>query len=162
MLRYLWASPASLLGLLVVVIAGRRARLAVVDGILECHGPTLASALRVCTPLAGGAAAITLGHVVIARDQSALDATRIHERVHVRQYERWGPCFIPAYLLASAWVALRGGDPYRDNPFEREAFRIEGLSGSAMPTDRAPHLGAVGAAFAPRQTRRSDQRPAGR
>jgi hypothetical protein len=32
---------------------------------------------------------MTLGHVVIARDQDLLDLTRAHERVHVRQCERW-------------------------------------------------------------------------
>jgi hypothetical protein len=42
--------------------------------------------------------AITLGHVVLATTESALKKTRSHERVHVRQYERWGPFFIPAYL----------------------------------------------------------------
>ena len=45
-----------------------------------------------------------------------------HERIHVRQCERWGPLFLPAYLLASAFIALRGGNPYLDNPFEREAY----------------------------------------
>jgi hypothetical protein len=40
----------------------------------------------------------------------------------VKQYERWGPFFIPAYLGSSAWMWLRGRDAYRDNPFEAEAF----------------------------------------
>jgi hypothetical protein len=31
--------------------------------------------------------------------------------------------FIPAYVLASLMVLLRGGQAYRDNPFEREAYR---------------------------------------
>jgi hypothetical protein len=42
--------------------------------------------------------------------------------VHVRQYERWGPLFVPAYVLCSAVIWSRGGDAYRDNPFEREAY----------------------------------------
>ena len=46
-----------------------------------------------------------------------------HEMVHVRQYERWGPAFGPAYLLCSFWLWLRRKDAYRDNPFERQAFR---------------------------------------
>ena len=41
----------------------------------------------------------------------------------MRQYERWGPFFIPAYLAASLWMLVTGRDPYRENPFEREAFR---------------------------------------
>jgi hypothetical protein len=48
--------------------------------------------------------------------------SRAHERVHVRQYERWGPLFLPSYLFLSLYMYLRGCDPYRDNPFEREAF----------------------------------------
>ena len=65
---------------------------------------------------------MTLGHVVWGRDQACLDDTRDHERVHVHQYERWGPLFIPAYLLSSLYMKLRGRHPYWDNPFEREAF----------------------------------------
>jgi hypothetical protein len=30
--------------------------------------------------------------------------------------------FIPAYLLTSLYLKVRGRDAYRDNPFEREAF----------------------------------------
>ena len=47
--------------------------------------------------------------------------TRAHERVHVRQYEWWGPLFVPAYLLAGLWALIHGGHPYFDNRFEREA-----------------------------------------
>jgi cardiolipin synthase len=70
----------------------------------------------------GGAAAMTLGHVVLGVNRLALDETRDHERVHVRQVERWGPAFIPAYLFASVLAWWRGEDPYLDNHFEREAF----------------------------------------
>lgn len=120
---YLWALPTTGVGLAVVAAAlltGGRARGH--TGVLECHGGFATFLLRRLTLLPGGASAMTLGHVVLGRDAALLDATRAHERVHVRQAERWGPAFIPAYLLASAWVALRGGDPYRDNPFERQAF----------------------------------------
>ena len=55
-------------------------------------------------------------------DQAALDRSRAHERVHVRQCERWGPLFIPAYLLASAVLWCQGRDFYEENPFEREAY----------------------------------------
>ena len=125
LLAYLWALPASLLGLLVAAAAGYRSQASAVDGVLEIHGPALAWALRRLTPWCGGAAAITFGHVVLGRDRHALAATRAHERVHVRQYERWGPLFIPAYLAAAAWAWWRGGDAYYDNPFEREAFAAE-------------------------------------
>ena len=66
---------------------------------------------------------MTLGHVVIARDARALELTRAHERVHVRQYESWGPLFVPAYLLAGVFAVLGGGHRYFDNLFEREARR---------------------------------------
>ncbi len=39
----------------------------------------------------------------------------------MRQYQRWGPLFLPAYLFASAWQLVRGRHAYRDNPFERDA-----------------------------------------
>lgn len=77
------------------------------------------------TPLARGADAMTLGHVVIGRDACALEVTRAHERVHVQQYESWGPFFVPAYLLAGLCALLQGGHPYFDNRFEREARQAE-------------------------------------
>ena len=66
--------------------------------------------------------AMTLGHVIWGCDELCLARCRDHEQVHVRQYERWGPLFIPAYLIASLVAHRRGLDPYFDNPFEREAF----------------------------------------
>ena len=96
----------------------------VVDGVIEIHGPLVAAVLR-RLPIAGGAVAMTVGHVVVGRTRRALHLTRSHERVHVRQYERWGPAFIPAYLLAGAWGFLRGRGAYLGNRFEREAYRCE-------------------------------------
>ena len=125
--RYIWAGPATLVGLLVVLVASLfcRVHCARVSGVIEAHGPSLRWALRHLTLLPGGVAAMTLGHVVIGADLGALHRTRRHERVHVRQYERWGAWFIPAYLLASLWAAACGHHPYFDNPFEREAYRLE-------------------------------------
>jgi hypothetical protein len=109
-----------LLVALLTAITGGRVRWH--TGVLEAQGGFSAFLLKKLVPLPGGASAMTLGHVVIARDRAAHDRTRAHERVHVRQCERWGPLFFPAYLLASAYQKLRGRDPYHDNPFEREAF----------------------------------------
>ena len=123
LLRYIWASPTTALGLLFVPLAllsGGGAQ--VVDGVLEVYGGACHFFLRRCTLLRGGASALTLGHVVLGRDRTCLDVTRLHERVHVRQAERWGPLFLPAYLVASLVAWLRGGSPYRDNRFEREAY----------------------------------------
>jgi hypothetical protein len=73
------------------------------------------------TVVRGGVAAITFGHVVLGCDGGALEWTRTHERVHVGQYERWGPFFVPAYLAASLWACFRGRHFYLDNVFERQA-----------------------------------------
>ena len=62
------------------------------------------------------------GHVVLGRDLMLLEMTRPHERVHVRQCERWGIFFLPAYGIASLIALARGGSMYRDNGFEREAY----------------------------------------
>ncbi len=121
-LAYGWALPATALGLALVAVAlPSGARASVVEGVVEAHGGLLDLFLRRCVPLRGGASAMTLGHVVVGRDCGALVRTRAHERVHVRQAEVWGPFFIPAYLVASLAVALRGGHYYRDNRFERDA-----------------------------------------
>lgn len=125
-LVYLWALPTTAVGLLFVplaLISGGAVQ--VVDGVLEVHGGLVAGFLRYCTPLRGGASAMTLGHVVLGRSKQLLDFTRAHERVHVRQVERWGPLFIPAYFLLSLLVFLRGGRAYEDNPFEREAYALD-------------------------------------
>ena len=120
-LRYLWASPATFLGLVVAGALLRRGRIRVVDGVVEAHSAMLHNALTHCTLLAGGVDAMTLGHVVIGRNARALEISRAHERVHVRQYEVWGPFFIPAYFLAGLYALVTGGHPYFDNRFEREA-----------------------------------------
>lgn len=125
-LKYVWASPVTALGLMVVALTwiSPGGRVQVVDGVLEAACGFAAFVLRRCTLLKGGASAMTLGHVVLAIDTRLLDATRAHERVHVRQCERWGPLFLPAYLIGSIVAHARGGDFYFDNPFEREAYDL--------------------------------------
>lgn len=113
LLAYIWAAPASALGL---VLAPFFARRRVVDGVLVCEGA------RWPRRLGWRYAAITFGHVVLSVEP-VNDALMTHEVVHVRQYERWGPLMIPAYLLASVWARLRGGNAYLDNAFEKEARR---------------------------------------
>lgn len=121
---YLWTSPNTLLGLLAgaaMLCTGARAR--VRHGTLECSGGTLGvRAMALPVPLRF--CALTLGHVVLATSEAELALVRAHERVHVRQYERWGPLFLPAYAASSLWQGLRGRDPYRDNHFEREAYGV--------------------------------------
>ena len=120
-LAYLWAAPASALGLLFALLALRGGWIAIRDGVLEVHGPLVQWALTHLTLVRGGVAAITFGHVVLGRDGDALECSRTHERVHVAQYERWGLFFPPAYVAASLWAWFRGRDFYLDNCFEREA-----------------------------------------
>jgi hypothetical protein len=126
MARYLWALPNSLLGLLFwPSVFFARGGWEVVDGVLELHGSFVAWFLRRCTLLPGGAAAMTLGHVVLGVDARTLATTRAHERVHVRQYERWGPAFVPAYCLAALWGVITGAGGYHGNVFERRALQVE-------------------------------------
>jgi hypothetical protein len=66
--------------------------------------------------------ALTLGHVVLGANENILERTREHERIHVRQYERFGPFFLPLYLIATLIAWLRGKHPYRENWFEIEAY----------------------------------------
>ena len=134
-LRYLWAFfPNTLIGLGLALLARLTGgRVAVVAGVVEAHGGAVAWLLRHAVPLSTGASAITFGHVVLGRDPHCLDRTREHERVHVRQYERWGPFFLPAYGLSSLIVWRRGGDAYRGNRFEAEAFRLVPPDSGASP-----------------------------
>jgi hypothetical protein len=120
--RYVWASPATLVGVLLVAAGARRARLRMVDGVVEAHGPAIAWGLRHLTLLPGGACALTLGHVVLGADEEALQSSRVHERVHVGQYETWGVLLFPAYLCSSLSAAVRGRHFYFDNAFEVAAF----------------------------------------
>ena len=122
--RYIWTSPNSFVGLLLVpVVVLTRGNVQFVHGVLELHGPAIAWLLRYSVLLPGGVSAMTLGHVVLGRDRESLASTRAHERVHVRQYERWGPAFIPAYLVASLWGLMTGSGAYHGNCFEREGYR---------------------------------------
>lgn len=121
-LRYLWASPNTLLGLLFVgptLLTGGRAR--AFRGCLELHGGFAAAFLKRGVGF-GPAAAMCLGHVILGRDEWCLESSRDHEHVHVRQYERWGPLMLPLYFLFSFLAWRRGDDPYLGNRFEREAF----------------------------------------
>lgn len=124
-LIYAWVAPNSCLGLIAAMLAvlhGGQVRL--VGGVLEVASEDVTRFLGKLTWVGRPIAAITLGHVVVGASPIELQRTRRHERVHVRQYERWGPFFIPAYFLSSGWVWLRGGHPYLDNPFEQEAYAV--------------------------------------
>jgi hypothetical protein len=137
MLLHTWASPGTLIGVtvgLLGVCTGGGARR--VRHTLEFHGGFVTWVLQ-NTPVE--AMAMTLGHVVIGRSPAALDITREHEWVHVRQYERWGPLFIPAYLGWSLGLWLARRDAYLENPFEREAFEHDRLLALGEVDRRSPY-----------------------
>lgn len=139
-LLYLWALPVTLLGMLVAFIArGSGGTLLRVDGVLEVAGGWPAWVLRRGLPFCGAVAAITLGHVVVGVSLDALTATRGHERAHVRQFERWGVLLLLLYPLAGLLAWVRGGDPYRDNLFEREARAAAAPEKSVRPSSTGPH-----------------------
>ena len=116
--KYIWASPASAIGVFAACFASLvGAEIKSVAGVLEVslapRGTLLCKAV-VCLPFA----AITFGHIVIARSAQEQAALRQHERVHVAQYELWGPIFLVAYPLESLFQLLSGRHPYQDNRFE--------------------------------------------
>jgi hypothetical protein len=99
--KIVWASPCTALGLTLGIVGmvsggGLRRR----AGALECWGGSIAWVLK-RLPLAHGVAAITFGHTILGQSEQALEYCRQHEMVHVRQYERWGLLFLPAYVLCS-------------------------------------------------------------
>jgi len=112
----IWAAPMSLIGLSLAPFFRRHS---VVYGLLLCEGAEWPRRLG------WRYRAITFGHVVLSVDELD-DETLRHELEHVRQSERWGALFIPAYLGASVAAVAAGGHPYRDNPFEAAARRAAG------------------------------------
>ncbi len=122
LVRYTWAAPTTLVGLVAGTLTlGTGGRVQHRRGALEFHGGFARwFAHRM------GFDAMTLGHVILGRNAFCLDVLRNHEQAHVRQAERWGPVFIPAYLAASILAWRRGGHYYRDNWFERDARRACG------------------------------------
>ena len=125
-LAILWASPYTLLGLILGTIGlctGGQARIR--GRTVEFYGGGVKWLLQ---RLVHGqsAAALTLGHAILGQTDVLLDSSRAHEMVHVRQFERWGPLMGPAYLGCSLVLWLMRRRPYHDNPFEREAYGRRG------------------------------------
>ena len=121
MARYVWAFPATLVGVMFSVIAlGAGATVHFVGGTMEVSGGSV-SRLIGLMPVPLRFTAITLGHVIVGIDHDALRRARFHEQVHVQQYERWGVLFFALYILSSVVQVVRGRHPYFDNCFEREA-----------------------------------------
>lgn len=113
-LAALWAGPLTLVGAIVAVAGGGVPRY---DAERDCwiatrvRGPSAAALATV------GAAANTIGRVIVVRGGAPSAALLDHEAGHVRQAERLGPLLPVAY----AWAGAVHG--YAANPFERSARR---------------------------------------
>jgi hypothetical protein len=121
-LAFAWASPYTLMGLAIGAVGlctGGRVRIR--GRVVEFYGGAVKWFV---THLPHGqfTLAFTLGHTILGQTDASLDISRDHEMVHVRQFERWGPLMGPAYLACTLVLWMIGRRPYRDNPFEREAY----------------------------------------
>ncbi len=125
MLAYAWASPNTLLGLVLGALSFQRPRLAA--GIVIFDGPVRGSlwAIRLFRR-----SAITLGHVVLG-NRPVEGRLLVHELHHVRQYERLGPLYLPVYLAIYAFTG------YRRHPFEVAATRAELAAAPLAPAPRS-------------------------
>ncbi len=115
----LWNGGNSVLGLAGGL--GGKASWDKTDSMLEVSGGWLIGLLA----RAGWASAITLGDVVLYAGRELVPILHAHERVHVEQGRLWGPFFLPAYILESAWQWLRTGDGYRRNIHEVAPYYAE-------------------------------------
>jgi hypothetical protein len=125
-LGILWALPYTLIGLFIGgagLCFGGRARIR--GRAIEFYGGGVKWFVH-RLPHGQFTLAVTLGHTILGQTDASLDVARGHEAVHIAQYERWGPFMLPAYFLSSLYMWLIGKRFYRDNPFEREAYDIDG------------------------------------
>ena len=129
-LVWLWPAPITLVALpLAALIRVSGGQIRSNREALEATGGCAPKLLRLMNPWMQ-IEAITLGHLIIARDSDIAARLRSHELVHVRQYQRWGLLFPSAYFASSALAAMRGDCPYRGNGFEREAMSGQQYRGS--------------------------------
>lgn len=139
LIAYAWAAPNTLLGILlglVMIVFGGRVHF--MDGVAEFHGGWVGNFFA-SRPRPFCFGAITVGHVILGTCHNELSALRAHEHVHVRQYERWGIFFLPAYALSSLWEVCNGRNGYWNNSFERQAYAEEAKQKQqASPLSEAP------------------------
>jgi hypothetical protein len=120
--------PGDLLGLLVIRACGirgvsRQIRVGDLTADLVEH-PNVARYLdHGAMPIR----AQTLGRYVFAREPLSPQFVE-HELEHVRQWQRLGPLFLPAYLASSVSALARHRHPYWTNRFEVSARRREAQS----------------------------------
>lgn len=112
MVAYAWASPITLVGLIVGAAAAVRPRLR--EGVLlfpNARGITGWLIRR------RGFAAGTFGHVIVCTEDPS-PSLLAHELIHTRQAERFGPLMAPVYL---GLLAVYG---YWRHPMERAAREV--------------------------------------
>lgn len=124
--KLFWAAPCSAVGLALAAVPlalGGKAKWS--SGALEV---TFRQNLAGCGKLARRLPfrGIVFGHVILAVTDEELVHLGPHERVHVAQYERWGPLFFVAYGASSLWQLCKGRRPYWDNHFEIQARQRSG------------------------------------
>jgi hypothetical protein len=132
--RMAWrALPGDLMGLLVMRACG-------IPGITREVEVDGLSAVLVEHPSAGRyldrgflpIRAQTLGRYIFARER--LSAALVeHELEHVRQWQRFGPLFLPAYFASSAAAWMGSRNPYLANRFEVAARRREWAASETPP-----------------------------
>lgn len=116
LLGYLWALPTTLVGF--VLAFGGLCWPCAFRGGAVWFRVTRFSPWRLW---AGHFAAITFGGCVITADGITSESMQRHELRHFFQARVFGPLFLPMYLANSLLALVCGRDPYRDNPFERDA-----------------------------------------
>lgn len=126
-IKYLWALPITLFGLLVLLIVlpsrPHIAWLRIGQTRALCAWGGWLSFWLSKHPL-GPMRGVTLGHVVISCDARQLCLCGAHEFEHVRQTEQWGIILPFAYVLNGLWQWVRGKQFYRNNYFEERAYRF--------------------------------------
>lgn len=123
--RLVWASPNTAIGLLFALLGlPFGARLSRSEGAIHVADHPI---LRWLPPVA-----VTFGHCVLYRpgicpddpvrryDGKGWQRLGDHEHAHVRQYERWGPFFLPVYLASALWPGVhwmeRQADRWAEGP----------------------------------------------
>jgi hypothetical protein len=126
LVKLLWAAPCSAVGIVltaVLLALGGKAKWS--SGALEVtyrHSLASCGTLASKLPFRG----IVFGHVILAVTREELKTIGPHERVHVAQYERWGPLFFLVYGASSVWQLVKGRSPYWYNYFEVQARERSG------------------------------------
>lgn len=111
---FIWTLPNTVIGLVLGLLTFQAPRLHA-GALVFDRGPRgLTRAMR-----AMNRSAMTVGFVIVS-GVPVEGQLLLHERHHIRQSMRWGPLFIPVYLL----LAVPYG--YRRHPMERAARRAAG------------------------------------